>query len=189
MRNFFGGFFAALYSLYVLRELGLTPVTLGILVGSGGLGAFLGAVITGRFTKRFGWGNSLLISNLIAGLAALLIPLAGGSRWLAIAILMISQLFGDIFLAIYFINELSLRQSITPDHLLGRVNASFEFLTGGVGTFGILFGGLVGEVLGLRPGTAVAAIGMTLSVLWLLFSPVRALRDPADWILTNNTDY
>ncbi len=189
MRNFFGGFFAALYSLYVLRELGLTPVTLGILVGSGGLGAFLGAVITGRFTKRFGWGNSLMISSFIAGLAALLIPLAGGSRWLAIAILMISQLFGDIFLAIYFINELSLRQSITPDHLLGRVNASFEFLVGGLGTIGILIGGLVGEMLGLRPATAVAAIGMSLSVLWLLMSPVRGLRDPADWILTNNTDH
>jgi predicted MFS family arabinose efflux permease len=189
MRNFFGGFFAALYSLYVLRELGLSPVTLGILIGSGGLGAFLGALITSRFTRRFGWGNSLLISSFISGILAFLIPLAGGSRWLAISILMISQLIGDLFLAIYFIDELSLRQSITPDPLLGRVNASFEFLVGGVGTIGILAGGLVGEMLGLRPATIVAASGISLSVLWLLFSPIRGLKDPAVWVLTADIDH
>ena len=38
------------------------------------------------------------------------------------------------------------------------------------------------------PATAVAAIGMSLSVLWLLFSPIRGLQDPADWILTNDTN-
>ena len=89
-----------------------------------------------------------------------------------------SQFLGDLALAIFFITELSLRQAITPDHVLGRVNASFQFLVGGTGTLGLLTGGLLGEVIGLRPSVAVAAVGGLLACLWLLFSPIRRIRQP-----------
>jgi hypothetical protein len=79
------------------------------------------------------------------------------------------------------IAQLSLRQSVTPDRLLGRVNASFEFLVGAVATFGIMTGGLVGQWLGLRPASAVAATGILLSTLILFFSPLRHMHDPAEW--------
>ena len=182
-RSFFGGFFAALYGLYVLRELGLSPVVLGLLIGSGGVGAFFGALITGRFTQRLGWGTSLIVSSLTTSLFALLIPLASGPKYAVILILFVSQIVGDMFLAIYLIDELSMRQSITPDHLLGRVSASFEFLVGGVAAIGILVGGLMGQAIGLRPAMAVAAAGISLSFLWLVFSPIRGLKDLSGWSL------
>jgi predicted MFS family arabinose efflux permease len=181
MRNFFGGFFAALYSLFVLREIGLTPALLGILVGSGGVGALFGAVISARLINRFGLGRSIVVAGFFSGLLALLIPLAGGPPLAAFAILLAGQLFGDAFLAVYMIAQLSLRQSVTPDRLLGRVNASFEFLVGAIATFGIMTGGLVGQWLGLRPASAVAATGILLSTLILFFSPLRHMHDPAEW--------
>ncbi len=182
-RAFFGGFFASLYGLYVLREVGLSPAALGILIGAGGAGSFFGALLTGRFTGQYGWGRALIIASLISGLLTWLTPLAFGPKPLAFAILFLNQMVGDMFLTMYFIGELSLRQSITPDHLLGRVNASFEFLVGGVGTAGILLGGLVGQAIGLRPALVVAAAGISLPFLWLVFSPLRGLENLSDWRL------
>lgn len=180
-RSFFGGFFAALYSLFVLRELGLSPAALGLLIGAGGVGSFFGALLVGRFNRRLGWGNGLIAASLISSLMALLIPLASGPPLLAAAILLAGQLIGDAFLTVYFIGERSLRQSVTPGRLLGRINASFEFLVGGVGTAGILVGGLTGQVLGLRPATAAAAVGMILAFLWLYLSPLRGLNSLDAW--------
>ncbi len=180
-RSFFGGFFAALYSLFVLREVGLSPAVLGLLIGAGGVGSFFGAVLVGRFNRRLGWGNGLIVASLLSSLLALLIPLASGPPLLAAAILLAGQLIGDAFLTVYFIGERSLRQSVTPGRLLGRINASFEFLVGGVGTAGILVGGLTGQVLGLRPATAVAAVGMILAFLWLYLSPLRGLNSLDAW--------
>lgn len=180
-RSFFGGFYAALYSLYVLREVGLSPAVLGLLIGAGGVGSFFGALLAGRFNRRLGWGNGLIVASFTSGSFALLIPLAAGPPLTAAFILLISQLIGDAFLTIYVIGEMSLRQTITPDRLLGRANASFEFLVGGVGAIGILVGGLAGEVLGLRPATAVAALGMIFAFLWLFLSPLRGLEGLEKW--------
>ncbi len=180
-RSFFGGFFAALYGLFVIRDLGLSPAILGLLIGAGGIGSLFGAMLAGRFTKRLGWGNALIVASLVSSAFALLIPLAGGPALLAAAILLVAQLIGDEFLTIYFIGELSLRQTVTPNRLLGRANASFQFLVGGVGAAGILTGGVIGQALGLRPATAVAAVGMLFSFLWLFLSPLRGLDNLEAW--------
>jgi predicted MFS family arabinose efflux permease len=180
-RSFFGGFFAALYSLFVLREVGLSPAVLGLLIGAGGVGSFFGALLAGRFNRRLGWGNGLIVASLVSSFLTLLTPLASGPPLLAAAILLPGQLIGDAFLTIYFIGERSLRQSVTPGRLLGRTNASFEFLVGGIGAAGILVGGLTGQVLGARAAIAVAAAGMVLAFLWLYLSPMRGLTALEAW--------
>jgi MFS family permease len=181
LRAFFGGFFAALYGLFVLREVGLNPAGLGILIGGGGVGAFFGAMFSHRIILRLGIGRSIIIGGFISGLLALLAPLAAGPAVLAFAILLANQLLGDTALTVFMIGSLSLRQSITPDRLLGRINASFEFLVGGVGTAGIMAGGLVGQWLGLRPAIGIAAVGILVSTAWLFLSPLRQVNETAGW--------
>lgn len=176
-RDFFGSFFAALYALYVLREIELSPAVLGLLIGAGGVGAFLGALLAGRVTGRLGMGRTIIGALLFMGLTGWLIPLAASlSTGWATAALLLSQLLGDVAMAIFLISQISLRQMLTPDELLGRMNASFEFIIGGAVTLGILTGGLLGEWLGIRPSLALAVTGGALSCLWLVFSPVRQLR-------------
>jgi predicted MFS family arabinose efflux permease len=179
--SFFGGFFAALYGLFVLREIGLTPVGLGILIGSGGIGALFGAMFSNRIINRLGIGRAIVFGGFISGLFILLAPLAFGPVAFAFSLLLVGQLFGDTALAIFMIGSLSLRQAITPDRLLGRVNASFEFLVGGVLTVGILVGGLIGEWLGLRPALAIAAVGILIAMSWLFLSPLWQVVEPAGW--------
>ena len=74
------------------------------------------------------------------------------------------------------VNVLTTRQMLTPDHLLGRVNASFRFVGLGVSPLGSLLGGALGTVLGLRHGLLVAVLAMFIAPLIVLASPVRRVR-------------
>jgi hypothetical protein len=78
---------------------------------------------------------------------------------------------------VYNINQVSLRQAITPHRLLGRMNASMRFLVWGTMPIGSLLGGFLGEIIGLRATLLVGALGTFLSVLPVLFSPVRGLKE------------
>ena len=167
--NFFGGFFAANYSLFILRSLALSPALLGVFIGAGGIGALLGALLAERLSVRF--GRRLLAIMLISGgIFAGLAPLATGQGLLvAFILLVVGQLAGDIFGSIYRILEVSTCQQLAPPQLLGRVNASFGFVTGGIGMIGILSGGWLGEQVGSGPTLLVAALGMALAGGWLFW--------------------
>ncbi|MEM7531597.1 MAG: MFS transporter [Chloroflexota bacterium] len=166
-RSFFGGFFAALYSLYVLRDIGLSPTLLGILIGAGGIGALVATLLIEPLSQRIRPKTLFMGSLFGSGLLGLCVPLAQGSQY-PMLLLFGSQLLGDFCLAIYFILEMSLRQSSTPIHLLGRVNASFEFVTQGIGTAGIFIGGFVGATLGMRLALTLAVCGMIGAVGWIV---------------------
>jgi predicted MFS family arabinose efflux permease len=174
-RSFFGGFFAALYSLYVLRTVELSAVLLGILIGAGGIGALIGSFAAGRVSHRLGTGRTLIATAVFGTTLNLLVPLAQGPVWLSFLLLLVPQLIGDFFGVIYDILEMSVRQSITPDGMLGRVNASFDFVGQGIGTVGIFVGGLLGSGIGTRRALLVAVLGLMSATAWLLASPVRRL--------------
>ena len=69
-------------------------------------------------------------------------------------------------------NTVSLRQAITPYHLRGRVNASMRFVMWGTMPIGSLLGGGLAEVIGMHTTLTLAALGMLLGSLWVVFSPV-----------------
>lgn len=176
--SFFGSFFGALYTLYAIRELGLGPAALGVTIAMGGVGDLVGALLAARLVKRYGLGPTLIGSFALGGGAAFLIPFASGPVVVAVGFLMAAQLVGDMLQTVYAINEVSVRQSITPDRLLGRTNASIQMLSAGIGPVGALAAGVLGESIGLRPTLTIAAVGGLLAILWLVFSPVRSLSLP-----------
>lgn len=177
--SFFGNFIGVLYGLYAIRTLNISPAALGFTVAAGGVGSLLGALFAQRVERRFGIGTTLIGALLLGWCAALLIPLAAAFPKLALPLLVIAQL-GDTLDTIYFINAISLRQSITPGHVLGRVNASMELLAGGVGPLGALVGGALAGLIEVQATLYVAAIGGALSVAWLLMSPIRGLKSIND---------
>jgi MFS family permease len=175
--TFFGNFIGVLYSIYCVQELGIPPAIVGIMIGLGGVGAFIGTLIVGPVTRRLGVGRSIIGAVLFGTLVNLAIPLVWGPPLLVAGILMATQLIGDISWPLHSVNEQSLRQAIVPDRLLGRANASMQFLTGGIAPLGALLGGWLGEVIGMRPTLLIALAGLLLGILWLIFSPLRQLRD------------
>jgi Na+/melibiose symporter-like transporter len=171
--SLFGNFVGALYALYIIRQIGAPPIFLGLLIATGGVSALLGALMAERVVQRFGLGKTAGIGLFMYGATGLLIPLAGGSVTFALILLFLSQLLGDASISIYFIAEVSLRQSLVPSNLLGRTNASMQFLSQGIAPLGALLAGILGGIIGLRITIFIGVLGVMLAGTWLLLSPVR----------------
>jgi MFS family permease len=178
--SFFGNFIGVLYALYAIRILHLSPTAIGVTIGLGGASSLLGALLATRAVNRFGLGRTLIGALLIAIIFDLMIPLAASFRDLGLVLLFASQA-GDIFGTTYFINSLSLRQSVTPGRMLGRVNASMELLEAGIGPLGALVGGLLGGWLGIQATLFIAVLGLASSGLWIALSPIRKMDRIPDW--------
>ena len=172
----FVGFGGSLYILFAVRDLRLDAVLLGAVISVGGFSGVFGALAAERLVRRFGFGRTLIGAALLPAVAALLPPLAHGPVAWCAAMLAVAQL-GDVGWSIYDINELTLRQAVAPAHVLGRVNSAAHLMFRGVLPVGALVGGALAEAIGLRNAMFAGAGGFLLSTLWLMFSPVRRLRE------------
>jgi len=173
---FFGNFFASLYTLYVLDELGLSPLYLGIIISAGGVGSLAASLLVTPVTRRFGIGPTIVWTRVGAGLLAILVPIAGGPPLVAAAFLFVPQLFGDGLHTVSQIDQLTLRQQVTPPRILGRVNGTIHVLVEGVGPVGAIAGALIAEAFGIRTALWVSVLGSLAGLTFLVFSPLRTLR-------------
>ena len=87
-----------------------------------------------------------------------------------------AQLLGDISFPIYNVQDLTIRQALSPPEVLGRVNGTMHLLFRGIIPIGALVGGALAQYAGVRRTILGAAIGILLASLWLIFSPVRKLK-------------
>ncbi len=174
--NLFGRMFLAVYVLYLIRDLGLGPVGVGLVLATGGLGSLAGALVGGPATRRFGFGPVLIASALAFGLSGLLVPLAVLFPRVAVGMVVASEFGQWMAILVYYVAAISVRQAMTRDRLMGRVNATIRFVAGGALPAGALLGGALGGVIGLPLTLVVAELGTLLGVVWLVLSPVRSLR-------------
>ena len=175
LRNFFGMFIGALYVLYGLRELGLSPLFIGITVGVGGVSNLLGTLVVRRTTHRFGIGRTMISAAVVGCIGPLLIALAPSRPVEGFAMLVAGQAL-DLIHPLFDVNSMTLRQIAAPRHLVGRVNATLHVIGRGVIPFGALVGGFLGDAIGLRPTLLVAAGGIILGTAWLVRSPIGSGR-------------
>lgn len=176
--NLFSNMLFAIYLVYAVRELDLSATTIGLIFSLGSVGSLVGALTANRVARTLGIGPSLITVAAIGGLGLLLIPLATGN--LVIPFLVIASMLWGFFVLNYFVTAVSLVQAITPDHLLGRTNASRRFVVQSMIPLGALLGGALGTFVGLRPTIAIGAVGATLAFVPLLFSPLRTIRTTED---------
>jgi len=140
----------------------------------GALGAIVGAVGSRPVVSRIGLGRTIVISALLGAFPTILMVFAYPGN--AILLLMPLWFASGITMVMYNVNQVSLRQAITPDELQGKMNATMRFLVWGVYPIGALIGGVMGEVLGLRTTILISGVGSLASVAWVAFSPVMNMR-------------
>jgi MFS family permease len=172
--NFFSNVVYSILILYLVRELSFTPEVLGLAFSIGAIGFLLGALIANRVAIRFGVGPTIVGSTLLVGPSALLIAIAPAD--MAAPFVAASVFVGGLGLAIYNINQVSLRQAITPERMQGRMNATMRFIVWGTIPLGATLGGFLGGVIGLHETIWIGAIGGTFVFLPVLLSPVRSLE-------------
>ena len=172
--NLFWGILFAILILFMGSTLELSPSWIGAIFAVGALGAVAGAVSSSRIVSALGLGNAIILSAFLGGVPSMLIVLAYPSN--ALLVLMPIWFVTGFTGVVYNVNQVSLRQAITPDHLQGKMNATMRFIVWGVYPIGGLIGGFLGETVGLRMTILIAGIGMLASVLWIILSPVAKVE-------------
>ena len=152
--NFFDNMIAGIFILFLTTELDLDPVTIGLLMAVGSVTAIGGSLFAGAISERFPLGPTIIAAFFSFSLANLVLPLVFGPHWVIVGLLIFARFFGALGGTVYNINQLSLRQAITPPDMLGRVSASNRFLIWGPIPVGTLLGGFLAETIGLRGDVA-----------------------------------
>jgi predicted MFS family arabinose efflux permease len=173
-----GSFYGVLYSIYLLRELHLDPLLLGIVISAGGVGSLVGSAYASRVVRKIGLGPAVVWMGAGSAAIGVLTPLAQGPVALATLMVFLPQLIGDGLQTIGGVAEISLVQRLVPDRLLGRANATLEVVSHGIAyPIGALMAAAVAEWIGVRGAMAVGWAGIVASIVVLVFSPLPRLRD------------
>jgi MFS family permease len=175
--SFFGYVFLAVYILYMVDSLKLSSGAVGLVFGLGGLGALLGALLAAPVARRIGVGRAIIAGRILFGLCGAPVPLAVLMPSIALPLVLAAEFSQWMMLTVADVNSMSLRQAITPDRFLGRVNATSTFIVGGAVPLGSLLGGLLGELIGIKATLVVGIVGFLLAAVWVYFSPLQSLRE------------
>jgi MFS family permease len=156
-------------------QLNLSAGTIGLIFTVGSLGGLIGALLARRIAGWVGQGPAIWMSQLITVPAAAVLPFV--HRDWTLGLLAVSQVLTSIGVVVYNITQVSFRQGLCPERLLGRMNATIRFLVWGTMPLGALLGGGLASWIGLRPTLAVAAGGALFAGLPVFFSPLRWMRE------------
>jgi MFS family permease len=173
--NLFGGVAGAMEVVLLARTLHLSPGWIGLFFSVGAIGGLVAAFVTGPVARRLGQGPTIWIAPAVTAPFALLWPITqrGWLLWVT-AFGFTVWCFGVV---IYNVTQVSFRQGLCPERLLGRMNASMRFLVWGTLPLGSFLGGVLGETLGVRQTLWVGAIGGMFAFVPVLLSPLRGMRE------------
>jgi MFS family permease len=156
-------------------QLNLSAGAIGLLFTVGAVGGLVGALLAARIAKAIGQGPTIWIS-IAAGAPFGFLPVFAHRGW-SLALLAVSMLVFWTSSVVYNITQVSFRQGLCPERLLGRMNATIRFMVWGTTPLGGLIGGALATWIGLRPTLVVAAGLFCASLLPVLFSPLRGMRE------------
>lgn len=181
--NFFCSMFVATYMLYALRVVGLSPALLGVMTMLGGVAGLTAAAVNQRIINRFGIGPTVIIGYALPGITAL--PVGFVHLFdlpVTLTLIGISQFSWVFGIVVMHICVATMRQTMIPEHLQGRIISSARFMGWGVEPLGALAGGALATAasVGLSGTIVISTVGLLLAGVWPLFSPVRTLRTVDD---------
>ena len=160
--------------LYLVDAARLTAAQIGLAFGLGHTGFLLGALMSRRASARLGMGRTMQLGVALFGPSMLLFALAPPAfAGIAFTFMVFAHGFG---IAIHNVNQVTVRQLLTPDDLRGRVAAIFRLVIFGAIPIGTVIGGLVGEAFGLRAALLASGVGLFAGSLPYLAVRVTRLR-------------
>ena len=142
-----------LYAVGPTSAMGLSEPAYGALLTATAAGGLLGSLVAERVERRIGRARSLVLT-LVGGAVLVGAPAATANPFLIGAAFFV----GGVTIAVWNVITVSLRQRVTPDRLLGRLNSAYRLLAWGSRPLGAVAGGVLAEVFGLRAVFAVMAV-------------------------------
>jgi MFS family permease len=174
--NLGSSIFFAVYLIFAYRVLYLSPGTIGFIFGAGAVGGLLGALSASWIARHIGLGPTLFMTTVTGGVAAILVPIAQFG-W-AVPLLLAATVIVSFTNPVYNVNQVSLRQAITPDRVQGRMNATVRTVIWGTMPVGAFIGGVIGSSYGLMPAMYIGIAIWVLAGFWILLGPIRLRVQP-----------
>jgi len=161
--------FAAVFSVFVLfavapGPMGLSKAGFGVLLAAEGVGSLVGTWLAVPAERRLGRVRTLVVGVLLSA-ASLVVYVLTTSPVLVGTAFAVS----GVSMVLWNVVTVSLRQRITPDRLLGRMNAAYRLVGWGTMPIGSLLGGVLAAWLGLRPTFLVATVIVLVTLVGFRF--------------------
>lgn len=162
---------------YAVRELGLDALAIGIAYAGAGVGAVLGGALSGAASRRLQVGGTDIAAYALLGVAYVPVVLAVPGAT-ALPLLVFGQLLFGLGAGLSSPITLAYRQTVTPDRLQARMNATIRSLNWGMIAVAAPLGGLLADLAGFRTALWVGIGGVTVVVVGLALSPFRRATMP-----------
>lgn len=175
--NLFEQWILTLFVLYAVRELGMSAGSIGLVISAAAAGALVGSVAAVPAGRWLGVGRSILLAVVLECAAMLVVPFTPAESLVTLPVLALAFALNGVGTASSSVMAITIRQLVTPERLLGRMNASYRFVSYGAIPLGALLGGVVGQTIGLREGLIVGCVALLTTVVWIVLSPLPRLRD------------
>ncbi|WP_281171591.1 MFS transporter [Haloglycomyces albus] len=174
--NFCFSGFMIMFEVRMLRDLGTAPQTMGYIVLVAGLGGVVGGLVNKHLVNLIGFGRTIFAAAACMPWAIAIVCLAGPGLS-GIVIAAAGMFLATAAIVIFNVNQVSYRQTMTPDNMLGRLTASVRMLAWGSMPAGALLAGIAGEVYGAHAIMWAAAAVALLGALPLLTTPLWKMKE------------
>jgi MFS family permease len=165
--------------VFLVRDARLSPEALGLVYGLSAIGAIAGGAFSSRISRRLGIGRAIALEILVvtAGEIALAATPASAAAGPWVVVVM-----GIMFFAFtaFQAQAVTVRQSRTPQPVLGRVLAAHRLAVFGAIPLGAALGGFLADAIGRRETLVLAAAWITVVAVLPLTAPIRTLREPLE---------
>jgi MFS family permease len=166
--------FGAVFLIFAYQDLHLSPALVGVVFAISSGGWLVGALLASRAARSLGLGMTLALASAAGGLFSLAMPLALlGAPAVVLSVL---GFLTFITIPVYNINQVSLRQAITPDRVQGRMNATMRTIVWGTIPIGSFIGGILGTSLGVVQTIILGSLVSVAASLWIFIGPVVRLK-------------
>src|SRR5581483_4004864 len=173
--NVFTSGFFAIEIVYFVRGLDWGATRIGVVIAVATSGLVLGSLVNQRLVQRLGIGPMIAYTGI--GFSVLLAVVPGTPRAAAAPVIAIGGCVASVVGFFANVNQLTLRQAITPQRLLGRMNSVVRFMYWGTIPLGSALGGVAAGAFGLRTTLFVGAAGAAATCVPIMLSPIRRLRE------------
>lgn len=175
--NLFGSAVHTLTPILVLRTMNVPPALYGLAFTAAAAAGLLGAISASKIGEKFGQGNTVIGAMVLCGIAMIGFPIAASiGNVSGFPIVIASEALLSFAGLVYNITQVSARQALCPEHLLGRMNASIRFFVWGVMPISAILAGAFATWFGLMPVFIVGATGSLLATWFVFASPLRGLK-------------
>ena len=164
----------AAYVPYAVRLLGLSAQSVGFTLGAYGAGMVVGALLASRLLAAIPFGRAIQLGPAVSVLAAA--AMVGTLAWPSGVLAAASFFLFGVGPIIWTITSVTLRQSVTPGAMLGRVSSVFLTMNAGARPIGAALGGWVGAMWGEPACLWLALAGFILQAMVIFASSLATLR-------------